>query len=315
MSKDATASPERSTVRRGLEATSTSEGHFAILALDHVGSMAATMVPENPEIVTDRQLVDAKTQIVRELGHFASAVLLDPMVGYSGVQTPAELADGIGLVLGIEASDYTSLHAAPRLLEGWSVERALDAGADALKISFRFDPDEDARSVERFVAEVADECRRCGLPLFAEPLGVFRDPGDRRSVIVEAARRFGGLGVDVLKLEFPEDVDLVADQSVWSEACRAVDTASPVPWTVLSAGEPFERFHAMVAVASDAGASGFLAGRALWRESVAGGTVDSAAAGRAAKRLERLIAVVRDRARPWSQHTSWVSLPHHDGAT
>lgn len=315
MPDDVTASPERSAVMRGLGATSTSEGHFAILALDHVGSMAATMVPDNPETVTDRQLVDAKTQIIRELRHSASAVLLDPMVGYSGVQTPSELADGIGLVLGIEASDCTSHQSVPRLLDGWSVERAVEAGADAVKISFRFDPGEDTRPVERFVADVADGCRRCAVPLFAEPLGVFRAAGDRRRITVEAARRFGELGVDVLKLEFPEDVAVVADQAVWSEACAQVDAASPVPWTVLSAGEPFERFRAMVGVASDAGASGFVAGRALWRESVAGGTVDSASARRAAERLERLIALVRDRARPWSQHHSWVSCPRHDGAT
>ena len=315
MHDDVTACTERSAVRRGLDATSTSEGHFAILALDHIGSMAATMVPDNPEIVTNRQLVDAKTQIVRALRHVASAVLLDPMVGYSSVQTPSELADGIGLVLGIEASDYTSPQSVPHLLEGWSVERAAAAGADAVKISFRFDPAEDTRSVERFVADVAGECRRSALPLFAEPLGVFRAAGDRRRVTVEAARRFGELGADVLKLEFPEDIAVVADQAVWFEACAQVDAASPVPWTVLSAGEPFARFHAMVGVASDAGASGFVAGRALWRESVAGGTVDSAAAKRAAGRLERLIELVRDRARPWSQHHSWISPPHHDGAT
>lgn len=265
------------------------------------------MVPDNPAIVTNRQLVDAKAQITRQLRHVASAVLLDPMVGYSSAHTPAELAGGIGLVLGIEASDYTSPKSEPRLLDGWSVERAAEAGADAVKISFRFDPAADTRAVERFVADVAAESRRCALPLFAEPLGVFRGADDRRRFTVDAARRFGALGVDVLKLEFPEDVATFTDESRWFDACAEVDAASPVPWTVLSGGEPFERFQAMVAVASDAGASGFVAGRAVWREAVAGGTVDPISAEQAVRRLEILTAVLRERARPWSQHSCWAT--------
>ena len=193
-------------VRRGLEATSTRDGHFAILALDHVASMAATMVPDNPAAVTANQLVDAKALITGHLRHAASAVLLDPMVGYSTTHTPAELATGIGLVLGIESSDYATGRATPRLLEGWSVERAAEAGADAVKISFPFDPDLDTRPIEQFVIDVAIESRRCQLPLFAEPLGVFHDSDHRRQVTVDAAGRFGNLGVDVLKLEFPVDV-------------------------------------------------------------------------------------------------------------
>jgi tagatose 1,6-diphosphate aldolase len=295
----------RSGVRRGLVATSTAKGHFAIVALDHVASMAATMVPDNPATVTGDQLVDAKAQVTDRLRHSASAVLLDPMDGYSTVHTPAELADGIGLVLGIEASDYMADHVAPHLLEGWSVERAAEAGADAVKISFPFDPRQDTHVVEQFVADVAAQSHRSQLPLFAEPLGVWRSPDERRQVTVAAARRFGDLGVAVLKLEFPIDVAVVDDEATWFEACSELDAASPVPWTVLSGGEPFERFHAMVRVACDAGASGFVAGRALWRECVAGGFVDASAVEQAARRLEQLIALVDDRARPWFGHRSW----------
>jgi tagatose 1,6-diphosphate aldolase len=295
-------------IRRRLEATSTAAGHFAIVALDHVASMAATMVPDNPATVTADQLVDAKARITSRLRDFASAVLLDPMDGYSPVHTPAELAAGIGLVLGIEASDYTSDQATPHLLEGWSVERAADAGADAVKISFRFDPQRDTRAVEQFVAEVAAECHRCELPLFAEPLGVWRGPDERRQVTVAAAERFGNLGVTVLKLEFPVDVAVVDDEEAWFDACAEVDAASPVPWTVLSGGEPFERFVTMVQIACDAGAAGFVGGRAVWRECVTGGSVDTAAVEQAATRLEQLTTVVNARARPWFGHRSWSAI-------
>jgi tagatose 1,6-diphosphate aldolase len=227
------------------------------------------------------------------------------MDSYSNVHTPAALATGIGLVLGIEASDDTSDLLAPRLLEGWTVERAAEAGADAVKISFPFDPQRDTRYVEQFVADVAAESHRCQLPLFAEPLGVWRSSDDRRPVTVAAAQRFGNLGVAVLKLEFPVDVAVIDDEDAWCQACAELDAASPVPWTVLSGGETFERFEAMVRVACDAGASGFVAGRAVWRECVTGGAVDTSEVERAAGRLEQLMAVVNGRARPWFGHPSW----------
>jgi tagatose 1,6-diphosphate aldolase len=39
-----------------------------------------------------------------------------------------------------------------------------------------------------------------------------------------------------------------------------------VPWTLLSAGADFERFAQRLARACEAGCSGFVAGRALWKE-------------------------------------------------
>jgi tagatose-1,6-bisphosphate aldolase len=282
--------------RRGLEATSTTQHHFTILAIDHIGSLAQTMQPDNPGVVTTDQMVAAKTEIVRGLSHLCSAVLLDPLTGHQGrsESPPGET----GLVLGIENGDDPS--AGPQLRDGWSVPRAAASGADAVKISFRFDPIGDTSAVERFVAQVAAECGRLGLPLFAEPLGVVRSPDERRRVTVEAARRFGTLGVDVLKLEFPEDVSIVSDTAVWSEACAEIDAACAVPWTLLSAGEEFERFARMLEVACDHGASGFVVGRAVWQEAVSGGSVDQRWMETAAARLRRLALITRERARPWS---------------
>lgn len=286
--------------RRGLEATSTAENHFAILALDHIGSMAQMMQPDDPATVTLDQIAVAKFEVARRLHRLASAVLLDPLIGYAAGGIRPDLWDGTGLLLGIEESDYSSIAASPRIIDGWSVERAAAAGAHAIKISFRFDPEGDTGDVERFVRDVVAECDRVDVPLFAEPLGVFRHPAERRRVIVEGARRFSRLGVDVLKLEFPEDVTATTDRRVWAEACGEVDSASAVPWTLLSAGEDLPRFRAMLEIACDAGASGFVAGRAVWRDAVLGS--DAGSAWRhAADRLGQLAQTTRERARPWTR--------------
>jgi tagatose 1,6-diphosphate aldolase len=42
-----------------------------------------------------------------------------------------------------------------------------------------------------------------------------------------------------------------------------------MPWVLLSGGDPYELFRDQVEIACEAGASGFLAGRALWRDYVA----------------------------------------------
>jgi tagatose 1,6-diphosphate aldolase/sulfofructosephosphate aldolase len=53
----------------------------------------------------------------------------------------------------------------------------------------------------------------------------------------------------------------------------------------------------------EGGASGFIAGRSVWRESLAlsGAERERFLADVARPRLERLIAVATDRARPWTE--------------
>ena len=42
-----------------------------------------------------------------------------------------------------------------------------------------------------------------------------------------------------------------------------------MPWVILSGGVDFDLFYRQVEIACQAGASGFLAGRALWQEATA----------------------------------------------
>jgi tagatose-1,6-bisphosphate aldolase len=73
--------------------------------------------------------------------------------------------------------------------------------------------------------------------------------------------------VDVLKAEFPLDVDDM-DESKWIDACREISSASVSPWILLSAAADYETFLRQVTVACHAGASGIAVGRAVWQEAV-----------------------------------------------
>jgi sulfofructosephosphate aldolase len=76
-----------------------------------------------------------------------------------------------------------------------------------------------------------------------------------------------------------------------------------IPWVVLSTGVPDARFPELVAASCRGGASGFLAGRAIWSRAV---TATDPASARAllagsVEDLDRLASIVDAEARPWTE--------------
>ena len=290
----------------GLARVATETGLFTVLAIDHVGSFAQTVRPDHPESMTAADISAAKEPIIAALGPIGGAVLIDPSYLVAMGTTARGHPDGLGLILGIEDGDYADVRTAPRLLPGWSAERAAEMGADAAKISVYYDPDGDMSAAEHFVKDVVGQCRDAGLPLFCEPLALYDDPEDRRRAVLEGVRRFGSLGAEVLKLQFPVMPEGGRNApEEWAEACAEVDRLSPVPWVILSEGSDFALFRDQVRVACAAGASGFLGGRAIWRE-LATGRRD---ARHAAGRMTELCAVAQ------AEGTAWTTSPARRNTT
>nr|WP_256369780.1 hypothetical protein [Tropicimonas sp. IMCC6043] len=78
-------------------------------------------------------------------------------------------------------------------------------------------------------------------------------------LIVGCAKISLELGSKVLKLPFPGT----------AEACREISKlCDGVPWAVLSAGVDHETFIGQVETAMECGASGVIAGRALWKDCI-----------------------------------------------
>lgn len=275
----------------------TEAGLFTVLAIDHVGSFVQTVSPDHPEAMTAADVNAAKHPIIAALGPISGAVLIDPGYLVAMESTGRSRPEGLGLILGIEDGDYADVRTAPRLLPGWSAERAAEMGADAVKISVYYDPDEEMHAAEQFVKDVVGQCRAVGLPLFCEPLALYQHPEDRKRAVLEGVRRLGPLGAEVLKLQFPVMPEAGRDAPEdWAEACAEVDRLSPVPWVILSEGSDFGLFRDQVRVACAAGASGFLGGRAIWRE-LATGRRD---ARHASGRMTELCAVARAEGAAWT---------------
>ena len=257
---------------RGLQQISSKRGTFTALALDHRQNLRKA----NPAFMNDAELSRFKLDVTRVLAPQATAVLLDPEVSAAQAISTRSIPNNVGLVVAVESTGYTGEATArhAQIIPGWSVEKAKRMGASAIKLLVYYHPDSPtAREIEDFISKIAEDCARHDLVLMLEPLSYSLDENlklssdEKRRVVVETAKCLTPLNVDILKAEFPLDLNEM-DESKWMEACKEISSASSVPWILLSAAVEYETFLRQVTVACNAGASGIAVGRAVWKESV-----------------------------------------------
>jgi tagatose 1,6-diphosphate aldolase len=308
--------------RRGLAQCSTPRGTFAVLALDHRGNLRHALNPQNPDAVSYSEMVSFKQQVVAALGPASSAVLLDPEMGAAPMVATDALPGSTGLLVALEATGYTGDPNArlSRVLPGWSVGKIQRMGASGVKLLVYYHPEAPIAShQEDLTSQIAEACVRFDIPLFVEPLSYSLDPdkklssAEKRQIVIETARRLTPMGIDILKAEFPVDVKEEKDEQVWAQACAELNAASQVPWTLLSAGVDYDTYMRQVAIACRAGASGVLAGRAVWKEAteLQGVARLDFLRTTAAERMNRLYALCDALGKPWSEHYTPQTTPEN----
>ncbi len=264
---------------RGLQQLADSKGMMTMCAIDHRGALKRALNKEHPETVNYQDMVNFKLDLCQAVEPFASAILLDPEYG-AGQAIAAGLIPGHkGLLVSAEKTGYTGERAAriTELLPGWSVKKTKKIGASAVKLLIYFRPDvKDIASKQLdLVARLADQCIEEDIAFLVEPVTypISQDEGSSKKfaeikpgLVIETARQVTSLPIDVLKAEFPADIKFEQDEGKLLKLCWELNQASMLPWVLLSAGVDFESFKKQVKIACKAGASGFLAGRALWQE-------------------------------------------------
>jgi len=257
---------------RGLQQISSKRGTITALALDHRQNLRKA----NPAFMDDQELSCFKLDVTSALASEATAVLLDPEVSAAQAVSQGAIPNGVGLVVAVESTGYTGDATARRaqIIPGWSVEKAKRMGASAIKLLVYYHPDSPTTGeIEDFTSMIAEECKKHDLLLMLEPLSYSLDESrkltseEKRYVVVETARRLTPLQVDILKAEFPLEVNDM-DESRWLDACKEITVASVAPWILLSAAVDYETFLRQVTIACSAGASGIAVGRAVWKEAV-----------------------------------------------
>lgn len=277
------------------QALATSEGTFAMLALDQRESLRAYLTAAGAAD-DDAALVAFKRGAIEDLGHLASAVLLDLDYGLDALSQAGEGALSGGLIL-----------AADRLVQdgcGAIVDTELDERVDAtligssravaLKLLLIWDTDGARRAAVRELTErFLERCRAAGVLSVVETLMTPAAREHARAeggghLYVEMAADLADLAIDVYKTEIPGDP--ASPLAAVTERSRAITETLSCPWVLLSNGVAPDDFAAAVAAVCAGGASGFLAGRAVWRPAL-GPTGYDPARG-AAARLAELIDVV-----------------------
>jgi len=255
-------------------------GAFAMLALDQREAMrlmfAGDAAPEADgtapvwvkEQVPDSMLTEFKLDAARILSPHASAVLLDKQFCLDAAVEQNVVAPGCALMAGADlfipgnGEPVMSVVIDPNV----DFEAVRGQGAVAMKLLVIWREDEPAEQRIALVEDFVRSCRTHGLISIIEPVAKApRREGewDWNGDVLKAAQELGSLGADLYKAEVPRkgqgtDEEILAD-------CRALDGAIDSPWVVLSSGVPADDFPRAVRLACLGGASGFLAGRAVWR--------------------------------------------------
>jgi tagatose 1,6-diphosphate aldolase len=270
-----------------------------------------------PEDAVAGEVGMLKGLLAEMLAADVTGLLVDPLYGYSHVLPVLPRTTGLLLTLEDHRFDVTPAgHRRSRMIRGWGVDGALKAGADALKLLVWYRPDApaDVRAAqEGLVREVGEACVRAGRPYVLELL-----PYPLPDETAEAyARRLPDLSlglveafaptafcVDLYKIALPGAPDGVQE---WGGALYGLQHLRelmmrttellPAPWVLLSGGMSSDRFITSLALATDSGARGYLAGRAVWGPAVEaypdGNAVRRRLGGEAARVLQSLNRIVQ----------------------
>ena len=282
------------------------------------------------------EVASFKKLLIEELQNESSAMLLDPHYAYpAGISSYSPTR---GLILTLEDSqfDETPEGRLSSEINDWSVEKIKRIGGDAVKVLAWYRPDagEQVRNKQKdFVARIGAACAKYDIPFVFELL-VYPLAGDaeqtsdyiemkskKPELVLESVRAFAApdFGVDVFKLESPlpaKDVPGVgnegsADAQQWFDAIGEV---AGRPWVMLSAGAGMDEFRRVLTHAYAAGASGYLAGRAIWQaafqEFPAWDTIRTELRSKGVPYMQDLNALTDAEAQPWHTHNCFA-----DGGT
>lgn len=281
-------------------------GAFAMLAVDQREAMrlmfAGDAAPEadgsTPEWVTtqvpDSLLTEFKLEATRILSPHASAVLIDKQFALDAAVEQGVVDPNCALIAGADLFIPGNGEAVTAVVIDTDVdpEAVKRQGAVAMKLLVIWREDEEADVRIKMVRNFVEGCKNAGLISIIEPVAKAPRHGgewDWNAHVLAAAEELGDLGADLYKAEVPRK-GVGTDEQILAD-CKALDAAIASPWVVLSSGVSADEFPRAVRLACAAGASGFLAGRAVWRACIDAEDRTAALQNDGVARLQKLAAV------------------------
>ncbi|MDX7950559.1 tagatose-bisphosphate aldolase [Lichenihabitans sp. Uapishka_5] len=258
---------------RGYQQICGPDGAMMVIAADQRGGMRKIMAaqPSEEAAITETMLGETKADLTRHLASQASCILLDPICAVPGIVDGGVLARDTALLVGLDASGFDTTpegYRLSKLVPGVDARRVRELGGTGGKIMVYLRADhakanqDNIDILRRCIADFAKEDMLLVVEFLTYELpGESRDDYQARfpTLIEDGTRICLELGSKVLKLPYPGS----------AAACAKVtELCGSVPWAVLSAGVDHETFLGQVDTAMANGASGVIAGRALWKDCI-----------------------------------------------
>lgn len=274
-------------------------GGFAIVALDQRESLRRMFPLSDGRAASDDMLRRFKADATELLSPLASGILLDRPYAVT-TERPVGIAPGCGLIVAADVLDQPEGQGVVNTTLDPLVtpEFVARVGAVALKLLVIWRPDDRGQERAELVCSFVELAEKCGVASLVEAIvrpggnEEWASQGARHEAIITAAEDLSSLGGSIYKAEvpgyLPGDVSLVRAHS------ERMSEVVPGPWVVLSSGVAQPDFAEAVHEACLGGARGFLAGRAIWADTVAEQDPVAALAERSTQRLRVLSDIVAD---------------------
>ncbi|WP_295810402.1 tagatose 1,6-diphosphate aldolase [uncultured Nitratireductor sp.] len=265
-----------------------------------------------------------KRLLVETLQEQSTALLLDPHFAYP--RAIDVLSPRKGMILTLEDSVFDEVPGG-RLsseIDNWSVGKIKRAGGDAVKVLAWYRPDaapEICRAQQEFTRRIGEACARYDIPFLFELLvyPLASDAEQTRDYVEMKTKRADHVlasveefarpeyQIDVFKLESPIAAGDLENTAIdTAELFREMGQLAGRPWVMLSAGAGKPEFEAILKHAYAAGASGYLAGRAIWLDAFAHfpdwNRIEDGLRGDAVAYMQRINRLTDQHARPWFDH-------------
>lgn len=293
-------------MRRSLSGLARTTGTLSMVAVDQREALRGMFAAHQSTPVPDSQLTQFKVDVARELSPFASALLVDQEFGIDAIVEQRALATNCGLIAAADLLIGPAGGAATDTAVDKDVDplRMKQIGAVGLKFLILWRNDDDPEDRARLAAEFNALCEVSGLPSIIEV--IVKPPKDssrtfnREEELIIAAKEAASWQPDLYKAEVPFHGE--GDLSKITKNAERISEAINRPWVVLSNGVKQPFFSDAVKACAQGGASGFLAGRAVWADIVGAPDIPQALREISIPRLHQLGEIVDTYAKPWS---SW----------
>ncbi|MEE4015485.1 tagatose 1,6-diphosphate aldolase [Roseibium sp. FZY0029] len=313
----------------GMRRMADANGLFKMTAVDQRPPIKAAIAKHyGTDTAPYDDVAEFKRLLIETLQDKSTALLLDPHFAIPrGLPT---LSPTKGLIVTLEDSIFEDTGKGRRSspIDDWSVGKIKRMGGDAVKVLAWYRPDADPemnRHQQDFTKRIGEACAKYDIPFLFELLVFPLDSdahqtkdyvemqGKRSDDVLKSVEEFAkpDYGVDVFKLESPvsaADVPGVGEGD-WQAVQQTFDEMGRLagrPWVMLSAGASKPAFRKILTHAYKAGASGYLAGRAIWLDAFGHfpdwSRIRDELSGDAGTYMDDLNALTDAEATPWHKH-------------